>query len=59
MQHVGSGMLQRELSISLKKQDSILGKRDAKHSLEEELQLIQIENQRYIDLYKSETFYQR
>jgi L-2-hydroxyglutarate oxidase LhgO len=40
MQHVGSGMLQREMSLTLQKQDSIIGKRGNALNLEEELHRI-------------------
>jgi hypothetical protein len=59
MQHVGSGMLERENSLTLQKQRSILGKRPSMMSLEEELQRIMIEGERYLEECKSETYYQR
>jgi hypothetical protein len=44
MQQVGSGALERVDSLSLDRQDSLLGKRQCQLNLEEELMRIQVEN---------------
>ncbi len=58
MQHVGSGALERTESLSLQKQESLLGKR-AHLSLEEELIRIEVESQIWKEKSKSETCYER
>lgn len=59
MQHVGSGALERTESLSLQKQESLLGKRSNALCLEEELMRIQVENQHWKEVSKTETCYER
>lgn len=61
MQHVGSGALQRESSLTLQKKDSLMQKPLDSNSLtlEEELARINVIEQRFAEEQKTKTFYER